>query len=152
MSEILIISAVILCSAGTTVFNGTNQCPYNIIVCYTDSAGLSASGFAAPGGSVTLYSTDSEVSLASAVIWGFPGSNASLSDCISAKLQADLAEFTINSSSNTDFYDISNVVCPSDPPASLPFPASFRMFSQLKKKKTHVIMHMRLPFLSQFRT
>jgi hypothetical protein len=94
---------------GTTVFNGTNQCPYNIIVCYNDSAGLSASGFAAPGGSVTLYSTDSEVSLASAVIWGFPGSNASLSDCISAKLQADLAKFTINSSNNTDSYLISNV-------------------------------------------
>jgi hypothetical protein len=94
---------------GTTVFNGTNQCPYNIIVCYNDSAGLSASGFAAPGGSVTIQSTDSEVSLASAVIWGYPGSNASLPDCISAKLQADLAEFTINSSNNTDSYLISNV-------------------------------------------
>jgi hypothetical protein len=73
--------------------------------------------------------------LASAVIWGYPGSNVSLSDCISAKLQADLAEFTINGFNNTDFYDISNVVCPSDPPASLPFAVSFRMLSQLKEKK-----------------
>ncbi|CAK9236086.1 unnamed protein product [Sphagnum troendelagicum] len=94
---------------GTTVFNGANQCPYNIIVCYTDSAGVSASVSAAPGVSVSVQSLDSDVSLASAVIWGYPGSNVSLSDCISAKLQADLAEFTINGFNNTDFYDISNV-------------------------------------------
>lgn len=123
------------------VFNGTNQCPYNIIVCYTDSAGVSASVFAAPGGSVAVQDTDPEVSLASAQMWGYPGSNVSLSDCISARLQADLAEFTINSSNNTDFYLISNVVCPSDPPASLPFPASFRMLSQLKKKIKNTCHH-----------
>jgi hypothetical protein len=134
--EILIISAVILCSAGNVIFNGTNQCTYSIIVCYDDSAGLSVSVLADPGRSVSVNSTDSEVSLASAVIWGYPGDSVSISDCISAKLQADLAEFTINGSSNTDLYAISNVVCLSDPPASLPFPASFRMLSQLKKKNT----------------
>jgi hypothetical protein len=68
-------------------------------------------------------------------MWGFPGNLGNTSDCNSAKLQADLAEFTINGSSNTDSYYISNVVCPSGPAASLPFPASFRMLSQLKGKK-----------------
>ncbi len=118
------------------VFNGTNQCPYTIIVCYTDSAGVSASGFAPAGGRFTVGGSDTESSLASAMIWGYPGNNINISDCISAKLQADLAEFTINGSNNTDSYDISNVVCPSGPPASLPFPASFIMLSQLKRKTT----------------
>ncbi|CAK9881769.1 unnamed protein product [Sphagnum jensenii] len=90
---------------GTLVFNSTHQCPYNIIVCYNDSAGVSA----AYNAGVALEIPDPQVTLASAQIWGYPGSNASLSDCISAKLQADLAEFTINSSNNTDFYLISNV-------------------------------------------
>jgi hypothetical protein len=98
---------------GIVVFNSTNQCPYNIIVCYADSAGVSASGFAPPGESVAVSGSDTESSLASAMIWGYPGDNASISDCISAKLQADLAEFTINGSingsSNTDSYHISNV-------------------------------------------
>jgi hypothetical protein len=119
------------------VFNGTNQCPFTITVCYTDSEGLSISGFATPGGSFFVNVSGSEVSLASAVMWGFPGNLGDISDCNSTKLQADLAEFTINGSSNTDSYYISNVVCPSVPPASLPFPASFRMLSQLQKKKTH---------------
>jgi hypothetical protein len=94
---------------GNVIFNGTNQCTYSIIVCYDDSAGLSVSVLADPGRSVSVNSTDSEVSLASAVIWGYPGDSVSISDCISAKLQADLAEFTINGSSNTDLYAISNV-------------------------------------------
>ncbi len=111
------------------VFNGTNQCPYAITICYYDSAGVSTSDFASPGRSFP-YGTDAD----SVEIWGFPGDSTDDSDCSSSQLQADLAEFTINGSSNTDSYQISNVVCPSVPPASLPFPASFRMLSQLKKK------------------
>jgi hypothetical protein len=51
------------------------------------------------------------------VIWGYPGSSADPGDGNNAKPQADLAEFTINGFSNQDSYDISNVVCPSSPPA-----------------------------------
>jgi hypothetical protein len=123
------------------VFNGTNQCPFTITVCYTESGGVSFSGFAAPGGSFFVNVSGSEASLASAVMWGYPGNLSDISDCNSTKLQANLAEFSINGSSNTDSYYISNVVCPSGPPASLPFPASFRMLSRLKKKKTHVMHH-----------
>jgi hypothetical protein len=94
---------------GIVVFNSTNQCPYNVIVCYTDSAGISTSSSASPGDSVAVSGSDTESSLASAMIWGFPGDNATISDCTSAKLQADLAEFTINVSNNTDSYYISNV-------------------------------------------
>ncbi len=116
------------------VFNSTNQCPNTITVCYTDSLGLSLSANVTPGGSFPI--TDSGVP--SVVIWGFPGNSGAISDCMSAKLQADLAEFTINGTNNTDSYDISNVVCPSGPPASLPFPACFRMLSKFKKKKKHM--------------
>jgi hypothetical protein len=86
------------------VFNGTNQCPYAITICYYDSAGVSTSDFASPGRSFP-YGTDAD----SVEIWGFPGDSTDDSDCSSSQLQADLAEFTINGSSNTDSYQISNV-------------------------------------------
>ncbi|CAM6024766.1 unnamed protein product [Sphagnum balticum] len=94
---------------GIVLFNGTNQCPFTITVCYTDSAGISGFLNAPPGDSVAFSGNDTAVSLASAVMWAFPGNSVNLSDCIPAKLQADLAEFTINGSSNTDSYYISNV-------------------------------------------
>jgi hypothetical protein len=89
---------------GIVVFNGTNQCPYAITICYYDSAGVSTSDFASPGRSFP-YGTDAD----SVEIWGFPGDSTDDSDCSSSQLQADLAEFTINGSSNTDSYQISNV-------------------------------------------
>jgi len=95
---------------GIVVFNSTNQCPDSIIVCYTDSAGLSVAETATPGVSFPLGRNFTESNLTSAMIWGYPGNNASsISDCISAKLQADLAEFNISGSNNTDLYQISNV-------------------------------------------
>ncbi len=134
------------------VFNSTNQCPDSIIVCYTDSAGLSVAETATPGVSFPLGRNFTESNLTSAMIWGYPGNNASsISDCISAKLQADLAEFNISGSNNTDLYQISNVVCL---PARL-LVCGFLLPSECfhnGRKKTHVIMRVRLPFPSQFRT
>jgi len=98
---------------------------------YEPSTDVLISAVALPGTSVPV--TELYSSVPSLVIWGLPGNSGSAQGCFSAQPQADQAEFTINvSSSNTDSYQISNVVCPSGPPASLPFPAPFRRLSQKK--------------------
>jgi hypothetical protein len=48
----------------------------------------------------------------SCVIWGYPGGSANPTDGNNAKLQANLAEFTI-CAGGENYYGISIVVCPS---------------------------------------
>jgi hypothetical protein len=89
-----------------TQINIINQCSQTISACQTDSGGQ-ITPYALGSGASQLI--DVGTSWPGGVIWGYPGGSADPTDCNNAKPQADLAEFTINGSSNQDFYDISTV-------------------------------------------
>jgi hypothetical protein len=108
MALVLLMSVVCWFAIGlvdATQINIINQCPQPISGCKSDQTGQVTSY---PLGSGASQLIDVGTNWPGGVIWGYPGSSADSTDCINAKPQADLAEFTINVS-NQDSYDISNV-------------------------------------------
>jgi hypothetical protein len=88
--------------------NITNQCPEEISACQSNQSGIVTCYALAAGTGSQLI--DVGTTWLGGLIWGYPGSSANPIDGNNAKPQADLAEFTINGFSNTDSYDLSNVV------------------------------------------
>ncbi|CAM6068481.1 unnamed protein product [Sphagnum tenellum] len=88
--------------------NITNQCPEVISACQSNQSGIVTCYALAAGTGSQLI--DVGTTWLGGLIWGYPGSSASPIDGNNAKPQADLAEITINGFSNTDSYDLSNVI------------------------------------------
>ncbi|CAK9216038.1 unnamed protein product [Sphagnum troendelagicum] len=88
--------------------NITNQCPEVISAYQSNQSGIATCYALAAGTGSQLI--DVGTTWLGGLIWGYPGSSASPIDGNNAKPQADLAEITINGFSNTDSYDLSNVV------------------------------------------
>ncbi|KAH8958452.1 hypothetical protein BDL97_06G025100 [Sphagnum fallax] len=89
-----------------TQINIVNQCPQTISACQT-YGNTPIYSYALGSGASQLI--DVGTSWPGGLIWGYPGGSADPADCNTAKPQADLAEFTINSPNSQDYYDISNV-------------------------------------------